>query len=229
MKGLTYCWLISNKSYFIAAGIVLAVTLGFIYGIIPMADFIEADIINLVVFVFCAAVMAIPAESLAKNLERYLKSRFADYLLTSMDKKTFVNSLIIRELICFGYSVVTGYIIILSFAYVTKAPITAELIMLVPFLAVLMNGIDLICMPLTIHYKNAEKAGLIMGFFAGILMMVFMVYINVTKLNDGGFSEMLITMDFKILPMLAIMGIVLAVCVITNHITLRMVKRGDIC
>ena len=227
MKGLTYCWLISNKSYFIAAAVVFTATLSFIYGIIPMADFLEADILNLVVFVFCAVVMAIPAESLSKNLERYLKSRFADYLLTSMDKKSFVNSLIVRELICLGYSAVTGYITMLSFAYVTKAPITSELIMLILFLAVLVNGVDLICMPLTIHYKNAEKARLIVGVFFGILMIFFTAYINST--TDGGFSEILVTMNFSTVPMLILTGIVLAACVIASLITLKMVKRGDVC
>lgn len=227
MKGLTYCWFVSNKSYFIVAAVVFAATLGFIFGILPMLDFLDAELRNLLVFIFCAAVMTIPAESLAKNLERYLKNGFADYLLSSMNKKTFVNSLIVRELICFGYSLVSGYIILLSFVYVTKTPMTAELIMLIFFGAVFMNGIDLICMPLTIRYKNAEKAGLILGFFVGILVMIFMVYVNV--INDGGFSEMLITMDFRIAPMLILTGIVLAACVIAHLITLRMVKRGDVC
>ena len=82
-------------------------------------------------------------------------------------------------------------------------------------------------MPLTIHYKNAEKAGLIVGVFFGILMIFFTAYINST--TDGGFSEILVTMNFSTVPMLILTGIVLAACVIASLITLKMVKRGDVC
>lgn len=228
MKGLTYCWFASNKSYFIVTAIVFAAVLGFIFGILPLADFLDADLRNMVIFVFGMAVMTIPAESLSKNLERYLKTNFADYLLTSMDKIAFVNSLLVRELICLGFSLISGYAVFLSFAYVTETPITAEFILLVLFLAMFVNGVDLICMPLTIHFKNAEKAGLILGAFIGFLMVVFMAYLNVTS-NEDVFSEMLINMDFSIAGMLIITGINLAACVIAYFITVRIVKRGDVC
>ena len=71
MKGLTYCWFVSNKSYFTVAVIVLAAALGLIFGVLPNLGAVPLEIKHLVVFVLTAAVMAIPTESLTKNLESY--------------------------------------------------------------------------------------------------------------------------------------------------------------
>lgn len=144
-----------------------------------------------------------------------------------MDKRSFVNSLVLRELICFGFSLAGGYTIIISYLLSLNLYLTAESMTLVLFLAVLMNGIDLICTPLVIKLKNTEKAGLIVGLFVGLLMMCFMIYVNVTK--DGGFTELLLKMDFSIKGMFIMMGITLALCAASYLITLKTVKRGDVC
>lgn len=227
MKGLTYCWFVSSKSYFAVAAIVLTVTLGIIFGVMPHLDAVPIEIRHLVVFILAFAVMAIPAESLGKNLESYLKTGFADYLLSAMNKKSFVNALVLREVICIGFSLIGGYTVIISYLFSINFYLTAEVAVLVAFMAVLMSSIDFICTPLIIKMKSAEKAGLTAGLFVGLLIMIFMICVNVTK--EGGFEELLVTMDFNIKGMLAAAGTALAACVAAYLITLGMVKRGDVC
>lgn len=66
MKGLTYCWFVSNKSYFTVAAVVLAAALGLIFGVLPNLYAVPLEIKHLIVLILTAAVMAIPAESLGK-------------------------------------------------------------------------------------------------------------------------------------------------------------------
>jgi len=227
MKGLTYCWFVSCKGYFIAAVIALIAGVALILGVLPNLDFLDASLRNLLVFILGMMAMAIPAESLGRHLERYIKTSFADYMLSAMDKRSFVNSLVLREVICFGFSLVAGYAVLFSFIISEDIPVTAELMMLAPFFALMANGIDLIAMPLTVKLKSAEKAGLIVGAIAGVLIMYYAITVNVIR--DGGFEEILVTMDFGIPVMLIVMGIMLAACVIAYLITLKLVKRGDVC
>lgn len=228
MKGLTYCWFVSNKSYFAVAAIVLAVTLAVVLGVMPALDFIDISLKNLITAVLGLAIMAIPAESLGKDAERCIKSRFTDYSLSAMSRTSFINSLLIRNLICLGLSVISGFIVLISFVLSTKTPLTAELIMIVPCGALMMCGIDFLCTPLTIKLKSADKAGLALGAGLGVLMMIFVITYN-TILGNEDFKDMLATLDFSLAAELVFMGVFAAVYLIGYILTAITVKRGDVC
>lgn len=229
MKGLLYSWLYNKKGYFIGGVIVFAVVCAAMLIILTLIDFenINSEMsygVNLLVFILGAAVMSVFGESLDKDLEHMLNSRFADYVLTAgMTKRDFVNALLARNLICAGISLVTGSVIMCLYLILTKQPVTAEILVIVPCLAVSVHSIDFILTPLVIKFKNAEKAGLIVGFVLGIAVFYFMVFKSVLE------EEVLFNIMFKASTLLIIAGVLAIAYIPSYFITLRSVKRGDLC
>lgn len=230
MKGLLYSWLYNKKGYFIGGCIVFAAVCAAMLIILPLIDFENTDsdlpyVVNMIVFILGLVVMIVFGESLDKELEHMLNSRFADYALTAgMTKKGFVNALLVRNLICVGISAVLGGVIMCLYIVLTKQPVTADLLVIVPCIVLGIHSIDFMLTPLVIKYNNAEKAGLILGLFLGLIIFGFMVFTSVYD-ND----EMLEEIMFKASTLLIISGVLTATYIPSYFITLRSVKRGDLC
>lgn len=226
MNGLLYSWFITKKTYWITTLVVFAVLLTAIFAAVPHLGFL-GELLPFFAVISGIVVMIIPSESLCNELEASIKTRFADYALAAMSKKTYVNMLLARNLICMGISVVLGYIIFFSYISVTNTELSFELVLLVPCLALLTYATDFICIPLVIKMKNAEKAGLIVGFFYGVLVLFFMLRENI--LSDGSAVETTVFIKFDLLTEGVLMGAVVLCYAIAYTAALKIVKRGDVC
>lgn len=226
MNGLLYSWFITKKTYWITTLVVFAVLLTAIFAAVPHLGFL-GELLPFFAVISGIVVMIIPSESLCNELEASIKTRFADYALAAMSKKTYVNMLLARNLICMGISVVLGYIIFFSYISVTSTELLPELILLVPCLALLTYATDFICIPLVIKMKNAEKAGLIVGFFYGVLVLFFMLRENI--LSDGSAVETTVFIKFDLLTEGVLMGAAVLCYAIAYTAALKIVKRGDVC
>lgn len=227
MKGLLYSWFISKKNYWIFTLIAFAVLLTAIFAVLPHLGFLEEPLPSFVVLLLSMVVMIIPGESLCKELETSIKTRFTDYALAAMSKKTYVDVLLVRNLICTGISAAMGYIILFSYVCVTGTELFPELILLVPCLALLTYAVDFMCIPLVIKMKNAEKAGLIIGFFLGMLVLLFMLKENV--FSDGSNMETAVLIKFDLLTECVSMGVMVILYAASYAAALEIVKRGDVC
>lgn len=226
MNGLLYSWFITKKTYWITTLVVFAVLLTAIFAAVPHLGFL-GELLPFFAVISGIVVMIIPSESLCNELEASIKTRFADYALAAMSKKTYVNMLLARNLICMGISVVLGYIIFFSYISVTNTELSFELVLLVSCLALLTYATDFICIPLVIKMKNAEKAGLIVGFFYGVLVLFFMLRENI--LSDGSAVETTVFIKFDLLTEGVLMGAVVLCYAIAYTAALKIVKRGDVC
>lgn len=226
MKGLLYSWFITKKSYWIATLVVFAVLLTAIFAAVPHLGFLD-ELLPFFAVISGIVLIIIPCESLCNELEASIRTRFADYALAAMSKKTYVNVLLVRNLICMGISVVLGYIIFFSYIYVTSTELLPELILLVPCLALLTYATDFICIPLAIKMKNAEKAGLIVGFFYGVLVLLFMLHVNFFA--DESAVETTVFIKFDLLTEGVLMGAAVLCDAAAYAAALKIVKRGDVC
>lgn len=226
MKGLLYSWFIFGKKYWIATLAVFAVLLTAIFAAIPHLEFLD-ELLPFFAVLSGIVLMIIPAEGLCNELDASIKTRFADYALAAMSKKTYVNMLLARNLICMGISVVMGYIIFFSYISVTGTELLPELILLVPCLALLTYATDFICIPLAIKMKNAEKAGLIVGFFYGVFTLYFLLHVNF--FSDESAVETTAFIKFNLLTEGVLMGVAALCYAISYAAALKIVKRGDVC
>lgn len=226
MKGLLYSWFIFGKKYWITALAVFAVLLTAIFAAIPHLGFLD-ELLPFFAIISGIVLIIIPCESLGNELEASIKTRFADYALAAISKKTYVNMLLARNLICMGISVVMGYIIFFSYISVTGTELLPELILLVPCLALLTYATDFICIPLAIKMKNAEKAGLIVGFFYGVFTLYFLLHVNF--FSDGSAVETAAFIKFDLQTEGVLMSAAVLCYAISYAAALKIVKRGDVC
>lgn len=226
MKGLLYSWFITKKNYWITTLVVFAVLLTAIFAAIPHLGFLD-ELLPFFAVISGIVLMIIPSESLCNELEDSIKTRFADYALAAMSKKNYVNMLLARNLICMGISVVLGYILFFSYVSVTNTELSFELILLVPCFALLTYATDFICIPLVIKMKNAEKAGLIVGFFYGVFVLFFMLHENI--FNNGSDAEITALIKFVLMKEGVLMGVTVLCYAIAYAAALKIVKRGDVC
>lgn len=227
MKGLVYAGLVLNKTYFIAAGIVavagtaLVSWLGRVFG-----DDETSIVISIFLLGMQFVVMAIVEEYLARDFEKNIKSRFADYALAGMSKTKFVTAELLKNIISMAAAFAVTVLMQLVFMAVNPGMSDANRIFVLAGLAILVGAIDWVCLPLVVYLKSAELAGLIVGLCIGFgilmpTMIVFQMYDDVwIKLADF----------FSNGPaFLCVLATGAAIYVLFYLILLNRVRKGDVC
>lgn len=228
MKGLITSWLYCRKSYFITALLFFVLTCAAMTIVIPLLNLEENEQLKPIAafgtFLLGFAVMVICGESLDKDLEDMLKTGFANYaLIGGISKRSFVNQLLVRNLICCGLSLIVGTAVMTLYFALTRENMTAKMWLLIPFLVLLIHGVDFWITPLVIKFKNAEKAGFVLGLCVGVI--VFFVVVG-AKITD---SEILITVIFDPITEALIIAALILLYIPAYYVTLSRIKRGDIC
>ncbi len=227
MKGILYGNFLLNKKWFIAAGI--AAVLGtafcaFFVSLVPDEAGVVATVLQLVV-------IAIIMEWPGRNLEANIKCRFTDITLAGgITKSTFVTSELLKNVISIGIGLVMCMVMQLAMSVFDKSFFTLETVKLIAVMAVTMGALEWTASPLVIHFKSAEKAGLLMGLIFGfglvLTMITFCTIFTEEKETFGsGFFSLL---SGNWLPLI-IVGISAAIYVIFYFVLLSRVKRGDVC
>lgn len=228
MKGLITSWLYCKKTYFIIDAAVFVLACAAITVVVPLLNLEENQYLQPVVSIGALllgfSVMVICGESLDKDVEDMLKTGFADYVLTGgISRHSFVNVLLVRNLICCGLSLAEGAVILGLYLSFTKTQAAAEIWLIVPLLVLLIHSVDFMITPLVIKFKNAEKAGFVLGLVFGMIIFVFMGSIEITD------SETLITMAVDPLTAAIIIAGLILLYIPAYFLTLNRIKRGDIC
>lgn len=227
MKGLVYAGLVLNKTYFIAAclvavaGTALVSWLGRVF-----ADPETSVVISIFLLGMQFVVMAIVEEYLARDFEKNIKSRFADYALAGMSKVKFVTAELLKNIISMAAAFAVTVLMQLVFMAVNPGMSDANRIFVLAGLAILVGVVDWVCLPLVISLKSAELAGLVVGLCIGFgilmpTMVVFQIYDDVwIKLADF----------FSNGPVfLCVLATGAAIYSLFYLILLNRVRKGDVC
>lgn len=227
MKGLVYAGLVLNKTYFIAAGIVAAAGTALVSWLgRVLGDPETSVVISIFLLGTQFVVMAIVEEFLARDLEKNIKSRFADYALAGMSKAKFVTAELLKNVISMVTAFALTVLMQLVFMAINPGMTSAGRIYVLAGMATLIGLVDWISLPLVVYLKSAERAGLIVGLFLGfgVVMPVMVLF----KLFDNFWGAVV---DFfsNGLVLLWVLGIGAAFYALFYWILLNRVRKGDVC
>lgn len=227
MKGLVYAGLVLNKTYFIAAGIVAAAGTALISWLgRVLGDPETSVVISIFLLGMQFVVMAIVEEFLARDLEKNIKSRFADYALAGMSKAKFVTAELLKNVIAMLTAFAMTAVMQTVFMAVNPGITSANRFYVLAAMAIFIGLVDWISLPLVIYLKSAEQAGLIVGLFLGFgvilpLMVLFNSFDNFRGAVADFFSNGL--------ALLWVLGIGAAFYALFYWILLNRVRKGDVC
>lgn len=230
MKGLVYAGLLLNKTFFIAAGLVAAAGTALMCA---MGRWLGDDpemmpVIAIFLLGIQFVVMAIVEEYLARDLEKNIKTRFADYVLAGMSKTKFVTAELLKNIISMAAAFALAALMQLIFSAVNPGLIGMESLKTLAVLAMLIGVIDWTSLPLVVYLKSAEKAGLIVGIILGFgIIMPLMTVFNIFQTENrwSGAVELL----SNDLTFLAALGVGALIYALFYWILLNRVRKGDVC
>ena len=229
MKGLLYESILLNRRWFLASGIIAALCTATFSLLLPNADS-DHEIVNTLgmMYIFIALmVMVFCSEWTSRHLENNIKCRFADITLAAgITKNTFVLAEFLKIVISVtaGFAMcmaMTGIINIFESGFFNSGKVK-----LLSALAVFGILTEWAIIPLVIKFKSSEKAGLVLG-LVGLGIMLPLVLIFGRDMEE--IPAKLMTLFSKKWLFPAFLGACAALYAVVYAITLRMVKRGDVC
>ena len=231
MKGLLYAGCVLNKKFFITAGIAgTAATILAVIGVLNVDTNRFFKEIAYFLFLIAAGLPGcIALEFPARDLEKNIKSRFANYALAGgISKNQFVLAELLKNLLCVIGGVLFCGMVGLILMAVNPGYIVARSLVLPMLIIVLMGAMEWAVMPLTISFKSAEKAGLTLGLFIGFGICLPASTFFANELRGGSSSNILSLLVEPWLPW-ATLGFAVVVYAVVYVILLARVKRGDVC
>ena len=229
MKGLLYASCVLNKKFFIGAGIAAAAAtiLAVVCELLLEQQFFrEMAYYAIMIASILPAVIAL--EFPARDLEKNLKSRFANYALAGgISRNQFALTELLKNLMCVaGGAAVCGIVSLICIAVKPGYLVTSNIIS--HLLIIVVIGAAVWCVtPLTITTKSAEKAGLIVGVCIGFgLILPFNLLEN--AITDGTAFEFFNLLSEPWFPW-TVLGAAAVVYAVVYIILLARVKRGDVC
>lgn len=231
MKGLLYAGCVLNKKFFITAGIAgIAATIFAVIGVINVDENRFFREIAYYLFLIAAGLPGcIALEFPARDLEKNIKNRFANYALAGgISKNQFVLAELLKNLMCVVGGVLFCGIAGLILMAIKPGYIVANDLVLPVLIIVLMGAMEWAVTPLTIALKSAEKAGLTLGIFVGFGICLPACTILANELRGGSSSNILSLLLEPWLPW-AVLSFAAVIYAVVYVILLARVKRGDVC
>lgn len=241
MKGILYCGFVLNRMMIVASGILtaaLSIVCSILTAVLKTSPEL-ASVSNMVVIFAQMLVIIVCFEWVDRQFERDIKSRFTDMTLAAgVSKGAYVFAKYV-EILIFSAMGFLMSLVINAAVFLTEKAVgldfafwSAGFIKISMVFALLAMLIDFAAYPLIIKLRSAEKAGLTVGLILGFgiispLMLFFNWYTaNVGELNLLGllaeFSE-----EWYFFP--AVIGAAAALSALFGVITLKRIKRGDVC
>ena len=230
MKGLLYESFLQNRRWFLTSGIMAALATATFSIMLPNAEeFPEiANTFGMMYIFFALMVMVFCSEWTSRHLEKNIKCRFADITLAAgITKNTFVLAEFLKIVISvtIGFAMcmaMTGIISIFDSGFFSSGKVK-----LLSALAVFGILTEWAIIPLVIKFKSSEKAGLILALIVGLGIVLPLVLIFGRDMEDIPVKLMTLLSKKWLLP--AFLGACAALYAVVYAITLRLVKRGDVC
>lgn len=237
MKGLLYERFALNKKWFLSAGIITAI------GTILCAVFIaigeKVGLSNILFVITELLTIVVCYEWIGRQLENDLKCRFVNISLAGgISRKMFVLTAIVENLIVAAIGMAmcgasNGVMCIVDQMVTRDQPFMSVFYIKFAFLFTVIVGIiEFGTYPLVIYFKNAEKAGLVLGLIFGFgVIMPTLILLNVFDGDEGSMSALTKITEFMdawyFFPSVIVVAVVLYA--LFYVITLNRVKRGDVC
>lgn len=230
MRGLLYSSLLRNRGFIIGTAVysVIAAVVGvvLIYLSRSYSDIASVLMFLLPVFPLISVVLAL--EGVDRELENSLKTRFANYALSAVTPRQFIMTELLKNFCFSAYGIVMG-MLMLAFYELIDADVltdTGLLFRLYPMVGILIGLVQWVMLPLVIKFKNAEKAGMVVGLIIGFGTVLPINLIQAK--TDGGFR-----IDIKSLitpvPTAVFLLTVVLIYALFYALLVRRVERGNIC
>ena len=225
MKGLYQTFFLLRKNYFIFPAIAAFIVMIAGCLLLIFAESDEAQGITVMLILLAPMICAmLPGEAICLDFDRSINTRYANYLLSGMTYKRFCNIELIKNLLVTAFSLAIICMCDLAF-WLANNTVPVDMFMLHIISILIVNAGNWLLMPVVAKFRNADKAGLIIGLAAGIIgaPLIFLAF------NDEESLSKLISALESPLSALVALGIALAMYAIGYPLFLRTVKRGDIC
>lgn len=237
MKGAVRLWLILSKGYFIGSLVAFTATALFGCIFLPMivqndvgAGFFQAGgIVLIYAMILVSAVL--PTESIGKEFEKTLKTRFADYIRSCAETpRAFVLSQLVKNLI--ATALAAAYSLALSGIFIAfgNGFIEAEIIKITLFFCLLFGVTTWVTDLLIVKFKSEEKASLAFGLL--IFAIVFPVSAIAGYLNygtDGYMMQFITDILASDLFLPCAFGAVAVIYAVVYLLFVHRVRKGDVC
>lgn len=230
MRGLLYSSLLRNRGFIIGTAVysVIAAVVGvvLIYLSQSYSDIASVLMFLLPVFPLISVVLAL--EGVDRELENSLKTRFANYALSAVTPRQFIMTELLKNFCFSAYGIVMGMLMFAFYALIDAdvLPDTGLLFRLYPMVGILIGLVQWVMLPLVIKFKNAEKAGMVVGLIIGFGTVLPINLIQAK--TDGGFR-----IDIKSLitpvPTAVFLLTVVLIYALFYALLVRRVERGNIC
>lgn len=230
MRGLLYSSLLRNRGFIIGTAVysMIAAVVGvvLIYLSRSYSDIASVLMFLLPVFPLISVVLAL--EGVDRELENSLKTRFANYALSAVTPRQFIMTELLKNFCFSAYGIVMGMLMLAFYELIDAdvLPDTGLLFRLYPMVGILIGLVQWVMLPLVIKFKNAEKAGMVVGLIIGFGTVLPINLIQAK--TDGGFR-----IDIKSLitpvPTAVFLLTVVLIYALFYALLVRRVERGNIC
>ncbi|MBQ8171599.1 MAG: hypothetical protein IJZ95_06395 [Oscillospiraceae bacterium] len=238
MKGIFYSYFTLNKSYWITTASFFAGVTALTMLFASLSKELEAQGDYTLFGLIATMAMLVPfipaiilLEPSARDLEKAMATRYANHILAAgVSKPQFVMCELIKNIgaCAIGYGL--GCLTILITELVAPHSTSPQLYGFHLIIILLAGAVEWICIPLTLKIKSSEKAGLIVGIALGVGICIASGCVSI--MTDGEFwGETTDVLNTIVSPtgLLIAAGGAAAIYAVVYLITLKMVKRGDLC
>lgn len=230
MSGLLYSSLLRNRGFIIGTAVysVIAAVVGVVLIYLSRSYSDIAPILTILVNILPLISIVLALEGVDRELENSLKTRFANYALSAVTPRNFIMTELLKNFCFSAYGTIMGMLMLAIFALADASafPDVGFLFRLYPMAGILSGLIQWVMMPLVIKFKNAEKAGMVVGLIIGFGTVLPINLIQAK--TDGGFE-----IDIKSLitpvPTAVFLLAVVLIYALFYVLLVRRVERGNIC
>ena len=230
MRGLLYSSLLRNRGFIIGTAVysVIAAVVGVVLIYLSRSYSDIAPVLTILVNILPLISIVLALEGVDRELENSLKTRFANYALSAVTPRQFIMTELLKNFCFSAYGTVMGMLMLAIFALADASafPDVGFLFRLYPMAGILSGLIQWVMMPLVIKFKNAEKAGMVVGLIIGFGTVLPINLIQAK--TDGGFE-----IDIKSLitpvPTAVFLLAVVLIFALFYVLLVRRVERGNIC
>lgn len=235
MKGMLYSSLLRQRGFILGAGIyTAAATVVGIFIMILGRSFPEiAPPLGVLLMIMPAVSVVIALEGVDRELEKSLKTRFADYTLAAVTPGKFATAELLKNLLLMAYGIALSLAmcVILRVAgegffkmIIDEYYLDWKFLGVMPIAGIACSLIEWVIMPLVIKLKSAEKAGMIVGLIVGVVVAISMS--GFVNNNVPGF-DLGVLVEFP--TVLYILAAAVLLYGLFYLILEKRIERGNIC
>ena len=230
MRGLLYSSLLRNRGFIIGTTVysVIAAVVGVVLIYLSRSYSDIAPVLTILVNILPLISIVLALEGVDRELENSLKTRFANYALSAVTPRNFIMTELLKNFCFSAYGTVMGMLMLAIFALADASafPDVGFLFRLYPMAGILSGLIQWVMMPLVIKFKNAEKAGMVVGLIIGFGTVL---PINLIQAKTEGGFEIDIKSLITPVPTAVFLLAVVLIYALFYVLLVRRVERGNIC